>query len=123
MSRTDTKLHIGLTDAGKMILRGIGFVTLAALIIPAFGVLSALVSVMLTALVVGFILRPRIQVSGNLPDRIVVNQTVQLRYLLKNIAAFRPTIFASGSMHCPSRLSRSITDAWFLVLDQAILPR
>jgi len=71
-----------------MILRGIGFVTLAALIIPAFGVLSALVSVMLTALVVGFILRPRIQVSGNLPDRIVVNQTVQLRYLLKNIGRF-----------------------------------
>ena len=88
MSRTDVKLRIGLTDAGKMILRGIGFVALAALIVPAFGVLSALVSVMLTALIVGFILRPRIQVSGNLPDRIVVNQTVQLRYLLKNIGRF-----------------------------------
>ncbi len=88
MSRTDAKLRIGLTDAGKMILRGIGFVALAALIVPAFGVLSALVSVMLTALIVGFILRPRIQVSGNLPDRIEVNQTVQLRYLLKNIGRF-----------------------------------
>jgi len=88
MSRTDAKLRIGLTDAGKMILRGIVFVALAALIVPAFGVLSALVSVMLTALVVGFILRPRIQVSGNLPDRIVVNQTVQLRYLLKNTGRF-----------------------------------
>ena len=88
MNRTDAKLRIGLTDAGKMILRGIGFVALAALIVPAFGVLSALVSVMLTALIVGYILRPRIQVSGNLPDRIVVNQTVQLRYLLKNIGRF-----------------------------------
>lgn len=88
MNRTDAKLRIGLTNAGKMILRGIGFVALAALIVPAFGVLSALVSVMLTALVVGFILRPRIQVSGNLPDRIVVNQTAQLRYLLKNIGRF-----------------------------------
>jgi len=88
MSRTDAKLRIGLTDAGKIILRGIGFVALAALIVPAFGVLSALVSVMLTALVVGFILRPRIQVSGNLPDRIEVNQTAQLRYLLKNIGRF-----------------------------------
>jgi len=85
MNRTDAKLRIGLSDAGKMILRGIGFVALAALVVPAFGVLSALVSVMLTALIVGFILRPRIQVSGNLPDRIIVNQTVQLRYLLKNI--------------------------------------
>jgi uncharacterized protein (DUF58 family) len=88
MSRTDAKLRIGLTDAGKMILRGIGFVALAALIVPAFGVLSALVSVMLTALIVGFILRPKIQVSSNLPDRIVVNQTAQLRYLLKNIGRF-----------------------------------
>ena len=88
MNRTDAKLRIGLSDAGKMILRGIGFVALAALVVPAFGVLSALVSVMLTALVVGFILRPRIQVSGNLPDRIEVNQTVQLRYLLKNIGRF-----------------------------------
>jgi len=88
MNRTDAKLRIGLTDAGKMILRGIGFVALAALIVPAFGVLSALVSVMLTALIVGYILRPRIQVSGNLPDRIIVNQTVQLRYLLKNIGRF-----------------------------------
>ena len=88
MSRTDAKLRIGLTDAGKLILRGIGFVALAALVVPAFGVLSALVSVMLTALIVGFILRPRIQVSGNMPDRIIVNQTVQLKYLLKNIGRF-----------------------------------
>ena len=88
MSRMDAKLHIGLTDAGKMILRGIGFVALAALIVPAFGVLSALVSVMLMALIVGFILRPRIQISDYLPDRIVVNQTAQLRYLLKNIGHF-----------------------------------
>ena len=88
MSRMDAKLRIGLTDAGKMILRGIGFVGLAALIVPAFGVLSALVSVILMALIVGFILRPRIQVSGYLPDRIVVNQTVQVRYLLKNIGRF-----------------------------------
>jgi uncharacterized protein (DUF58 family) len=88
MSRMDAKLRIGLTDAGKMILRGIGFVALAALIVPAFGVLSALVSAFLMALVVGFILRPRVRVSGYLPDRIIVNQTVQIRYLLKNIGRF-----------------------------------
>jgi uncharacterized protein (DUF58 family) len=88
MSRIDAKFRIGLTDAGKMILRGIGFVALAALIVPAFGVLSALVSVFLMALVVGFILRPRVRIYGNLPDRIVVNHSVQLRYFLKNIGRF-----------------------------------
>ncbi|GAI34213.1 unnamed protein product, partial [marine sediment metagenome] len=75
-----------MTDAGKVVLRGTGFVTLAALIVPAFGVLSALVSVVLMALLVGFVLRPKIQVSGNLPERIVVGQTARLRYVLKNVA-------------------------------------
>lgn len=88
MVMSDAKLRIGLTDAGKLVLRGIAFVALAALIVPAFGVLSALVSVMLTALIVGFVLRPRIRVSGNLPDRIVVNHTVRLKYLIRNIGHF-----------------------------------
>ena len=88
MSKMDTKLRIGLTDAGKMILRGIGFVGLAALIVPAFGVLSALVSVILMALIAGFILRPRIQIRNYLPDYIVVNQKAQFRYMLKNIGRF-----------------------------------
>jgi uncharacterized protein (DUF58 family) len=117
MSRTDAKLHIGLTDAGKIMLRGIGFVALAALIVPAFGVLSALVSVILMALVVGFILRPKVQVSGYLPDRIVVNQAVQLKYVLKNIGRFSvynlcirfdalpDTIEQVGNEHIVSRLS------------------
>jgi hypothetical protein len=88
MSGSDAKLCFGLTDAGKMLLRGIGFIALAAFIVPAFGVLSALVSVMLTGLIVGFILRPKIKLSGNLPDRIVVNHAVQLRYVVRNIGRF-----------------------------------
>jgi hypothetical protein len=74
-----------------VLLNGTGFVALAALIIPAFGVLSALVSVMLTALLVGFILRPKIRVSGPGapgPERLMVGQTAQLRYVLKNVARF-----------------------------------
>ncbi len=85
MSRTEGRLRIGLTDAGKVVLRGTGFVALAALIVPAFGVLSALVWVMLIALLVGFVLRPRIQVNGNLPDRIIVGQTAHLRFVLRNV--------------------------------------
>ena len=75
-----------LTDAGKTVLHGTCFVALAALIVPAFGVLSALVSVLLMSLLVGYVLRPRIQVSGNLPDRVVAGQTAKLRYVLKNVA-------------------------------------
>jgi uncharacterized protein (DUF58 family) len=66
-------------------LRGIGFVVLAALVIPAFGVLSVLVAVMLTALVAGFLLRPRIRLSGRLPERIVAGRTAHLTYRLTNV--------------------------------------
>jgi uncharacterized protein (DUF58 family) len=86
MKNIHARLRFGLTDAGKMVLRGIGFVALAVLIVPAFGVLSTLVSVVIMSLLVGFVLRPKIQISGNLPERIVVGQTAQLRYVLKNVA-------------------------------------
>jgi len=88
MGRTDARLHLGVTEAGKVILHGIGLVAFTALIFPAFGVLSALVWVMLVALLAGFVLRPRIRLSGNLPDRIMAGQTAQLRYTLKNTGRF-----------------------------------
>jgi len=88
MSRSDTRLYFGLTEAGKIILRGIGFVALAAVIVPAFGVLSAIVSVILTGVIVGFILRPKIRLVGSFPDRVVVNHAVQLKYLIRNVGHF-----------------------------------
>lgn len=85
MRRNDLRLRFGLTDAGSVVLRGTVFVALAALIVPAFGALSALVSVVLMALLVGLVMRPKIQVSGSLPDSVMAGQTVRLRYLLKNV--------------------------------------
>jgi len=78
--------RLGLTDAGKTVLRGTVFVALAALVVPAFGVLSALVSVLLVALIVGHALRPRIRISGTVPERVVAGRTVTLTYVLKNVA-------------------------------------
>lgn len=86
MKESQEETRLGLTDAGKTVLRGTCFVALAALIVPAFGVLSALVSVLIMSLLVGYVLRPRIQVSGNLPDRVIAGQTARLRYVLKNVA-------------------------------------
>lgn len=86
MKKNREKSRLGLTDAGKTVLRGTGFVALAALIVPAFGVLSALVSVLLVALIVGYALRPRIRVSGTLPERVIAGQTMKLTYVLTNIA-------------------------------------
>ncbi len=85
MARVEGKLRFALTDAGTVILRGIGFLAFAALIIPAFDVLSVLVSVMLVALVVGFVFRPRILVTGTLPDRIIAGEVAHLTYTIRNI--------------------------------------
>jgi uncharacterized protein (DUF58 family) len=84
MNKIDGSLYLGLTDTGKAILRGTFYVALAALIVPAFGILSALISIMLMALVVGFVLRPKIRITGNLPERVIVGQTTRFSYILKN---------------------------------------
>jgi uncharacterized protein (DUF58 family) len=85
MAEATAKVHLGLTDAGKIVLHGIGFVAFAALVVPAFGVLSILVTIFLIALLVGFVLRPRIRMSGDLPDRVLAGQTVRATYLLRNV--------------------------------------
>lgn len=86
MARTDASIHLTLTDAGKMLLLGTGFFFLTAAVIPAFGVLTALVSVLLTALLVGYVLRPRVRITGTLPDSVIVGQSIQLRYAIENAA-------------------------------------
>ncbi|MEN6335428.1 MAG: DUF58 domain-containing protein [Phycisphaerales bacterium] len=84
MDKARDKLHVGLTDAGKVFMQGVGFVVLASLVVPAFGALAILLAVCVVALAVGFILRPRVRVTGNLPDRIPAGQTARLTYTLEN---------------------------------------
>ena len=86
MARTDVTIRLTLTDAGKMLLLGTVFFFFTTMVIPAFGVLTALLSVLLTALLVGFILRPRVRVTETVPDSVVVSQNVKLRYALENTA-------------------------------------
>jgi uncharacterized protein (DUF58 family) len=88
MRKYEGTLRLGVTDAGKVVLTGIGFVALTAVVFPAFGVLSILVWVVLIALLVGLLLRPKIQLSGKLPDRIMAGQSTTLSYTLKNIGRF-----------------------------------
>jgi uncharacterized protein (DUF58 family) len=75
-----------MTEPGRVLLHGAACILLASLIVPAFGVLAALVTVLLTALVAGFILRPRVLIRGNLPESVTVGQVVRLRYQLENTA-------------------------------------
>lgn len=84
MDRVQGKLYIGPTEAGKVYLHGVGFVVLASLAVPAFGALAILLAVCIVAVTVGFILRPRVRVTGNLPDRVLAGQATHLTYTIEN---------------------------------------
>ncbi len=117
MAIVDEKPRFGFTEAGRVVLRGMAFVALAAFIVPAFGVLSILACVLLTALVVGFVVRPRVRIDGHLPGRVIAGRTTQLTYVLKNtgrLPAYNlwlgfPTLPQAieqiGSEHTVSRLA------------------
>jgi len=79
-------VRLSLTDAGRMLLLGTVFFFLTTAVIPAFGVLSGLVAVLLTAWLTGWVVRPRVQIESDLPGTVVAGQSVQLRYVLKNVA-------------------------------------
>ena len=79
MARSNVKVRSSMTEAGRTLLLGTLFFFLTAAVIPAFGVLSALVAVLLTAWLVGFVVRPRVCVEGDVPDSIVAGHRVQLR--------------------------------------------
>jgi len=83
--RTAGRLNLSLTDTGRAVVTGTVFVALASLIVPAFGVLSALVSVIAVSLLVGIALRPRTRITGDAPERIIAGQTIGLNYTVKNV--------------------------------------
>lgn len=86
MTATRVKTRLGPTEPGRMLLLGTIFFGLAAQVVPAFGVLSALIVVMLTVLIVGFLFRPRIELIAHFPDHVVAGQDAPFRYTLRNIA-------------------------------------
>lgn len=79
------RVNLSVTDTGRAVITGTVFVALASLIVPAFGVLSALIAILSVSLLVGFVMRPRIRITGDIPDRVVAGQTVGLDYTIRNI--------------------------------------
>ncbi len=75
-----------VTELGRAVLLGTILFFLACLIIPAFGVLSALVTLDVMALIVGYIYRPRLAITVSYPQRIMAGETVCLRYTIQNLA-------------------------------------
>lgn len=107
MARDSGKLHVGLTDAGKAVLHGMGFVALACFVVPAFGVFTILVAVCLVALAVGYIMRPRIRITGNLPERVIAGQKSYLTYTLKNIGRMSAYSLSTRFLALPEAIAQA----------------
>ncbi len=85
VKRLKTAMH--LTPAGKAMVLSMGFVLLAAAIIPAFGVLSCLLAALLCSLLFGLMFKPRIRIATSLPDQVLVGSEVTVLYCIENTSA------------------------------------
>ncbi len=87
MVKNAVRVRLSLTEAGRMLLFGTLMFLLTAAVIPAFGVLTALIAVLLTAWLAGWVVRPRVRLAVDLPDNVVVDHRVQLHYTVTNTAS------------------------------------
>ena len=106
MTINHEKLRLGLTEAGRVVLRGTAFVVLAAFIVPAFGVLCILACVLLTAVVVGFAVRPKVRIDGHLPDRLTAGRTSELTYTLSNTGRLHAYNLSMGFTALPKTIEQ-----------------
>ncbi|MCH8192607.1 MAG: DUF58 domain-containing protein [Planctomycetes bacterium] len=80
MAAEKSKLRVAPTEHGRAIITATCFVFLASLVIPAFGVFAGLICFHAAALWVGYLLRPSVSITGDLPDHIVAGEETQLRF-------------------------------------------
>jgi uncharacterized protein (DUF58 family) len=85
ITRLKTAMH--LTPAGKAMVLSMGFVLLAAAIIPAFGVFACLLAALLCSLLFGLMFKPRIKIATSLPDLVSVGSEVTVSYHVENTSA------------------------------------
>ncbi len=104
------KLCVGLTEAGRVVLRGAVFVVLAAFIVPAFGVLCILTCVLLTAIVVGFSVRPKVRIDGHLPDRLIAGRIAELTYTVTNTGRLPAYHLSMGFTVLPQTIEQMTAD-------------
>ncbi len=78
--------RLDVTDIGRSTFMALILVLAATLVIPAFGVFATLLSLEVIALLVGVFYRPRIDIKGTLPHRIVADQVVHFEVTLRNVS-------------------------------------
>ncbi len=109
MSKTPPKNDqciLRLTETGRAVLIGTAFILLAVLVIPAFGILAALLALEGMALVIGYCWRPRIRFSSPVLDSVLAGETVTLTYTLENQARVSAYHLYVALEHLPGTIER-----------------
>jgi uncharacterized protein (DUF58 family) len=83
-SASHGRLTLRLTDLGQQTLWATVLVLLASLLIPAFGALCTLVCLQTVGLVIAWVLRPKVSLSCDVPDRLIARQEGFVRMQVRN---------------------------------------
>jgi uncharacterized protein (DUF58 family) len=76
------------TDTGRAIFIGTCFILLATLAVPAFGISGSLVVLQVIGLLLGLLFRPRLDMEGAWPQRIMAGETIQATFVVRNRSRF-----------------------------------
>ncbi|MCF7976387.1 MAG: DUF58 domain-containing protein [Phycisphaerae bacterium] len=78
------KTAVRLTASGNALVLSMGFVLLASVIIPAFGVLACLSAMLICSLIFGALFKPRVLITAKLPDQTTVGSDTKIEYSIQN---------------------------------------
>ena len=127
-------LRFKLTDPGKLLLIGTllamaaGSLTLA---VPIYHLFTAMICLLVLTWATALVLRPRVRITGDLPNKVVAGQAVTARFQVTNLSRFLPAYDVSlGLFHLPSslkelqpgRIVRRIAPGQTVEMDVRLLP-
>lgn len=102
--------HFYLSEAAKLILGGVIMAGALTLALPEYQILTSLICILLLGSLVGVIVRPKIRVTGQLPDKIIAGKEVMVRYQLTNESHFPAYEVALGFTELPRAMQMAGPD-------------
>jgi len=85
IKRLKTAVH--LTPSGKALVLSMGFVLLAAVIIPALGVFSCLAAMLICSVIFGAMFKPRNSIHTTMPSQTTVGSQAFVQYSIENTSS------------------------------------
>ncbi len=108
--------HFYLAEPAKLVLGGVILAGGLTLALPEYQILTSLICILLLGSMVGVILRPKIRVFGQLPDKIIAGKEVTVRYQLTNESFFPAYDVSLGFTELPRSVQMTGPDRYLFRL-------